>query len=296
MTNNNALIGMSVYYALYGIERLGSLAGKDALGKINWFNRAQLPPGHAIGRRKLEIYLADAGTEHRLGRALLTKSTAKTLKRIEIKRLGAGTLLGVAACRSLSSMTVAGGRVVSRPMNGAVEGMLAVLEDPRAFDTADAAASGLVGAIGPGRRGPEALQGPLPDHALRPRSRRPASGRLVLARTGDLDVVPLLIGASPIPTRASPTPPGKGAKLLSRKIDGLGPPARDSLEQKREAQHRAAGMSRSGRSIDDDSEDEAQRGGPDEQDEQAVPLPEAAPFPRAEGVRRVVVRSGHARC
>ena len=40
-------------------------------------------------------------------------------------------------------MTVAGGRVVSRPMNGAIEGMLAVLEDPRA-EQADAAVAGLV--------------------------------------------------------------------------------------------------------------------------------------------------------
>ncbi len=40
-------------------------------------------------------------------------------------------------------MTVAGGRVMSRPMNGAVEGMLAVLEDPRAQE-ADSAFSGLV--------------------------------------------------------------------------------------------------------------------------------------------------------
>ncbi len=70
--------------------------------------------------------------EHRLGDPVPDRSTAKTLKRIEVKRLGAGTLLGGRGLpKDLSRMTVAGGRVVSRPMNGAVEGMLAVLEDPR---------------------------------------------------------------------------------------------------------------------------------------------------------------------
>ena len=62
----------------------------------------------------------------------LTKSTAKTIRKINIQRLGAGTLLGGRELpKDLSSMTVAGGRVVSRPMNGAIEGMLAVLDDPR---------------------------------------------------------------------------------------------------------------------------------------------------------------------
>ena len=53
----------------------------------------------------------------------LAKSTAKTCRSITIKRLGAGTLLGGRELpKDLTSMTVAGGRVVSRPMNGAIEG------------------------------------------------------------------------------------------------------------------------------------------------------------------------------
>ena len=109
----------------------------------------------------------------------LTRSTAKTLERIEVKRLGAGTLLGGRGLpKDLSSLTVAGGRVVSRPMNGAVEGMLAVLEDPRAAERR----------LGPGRPGrplpgrgarrAPAAQGPLPQAADRPRPRPPPGRRL----------------------------------------------------------------------------------------------------------------------
>jgi hypothetical protein len=76
----------------------------------------------------------------------LTRATTKTIAKIPgpAQRLGAGTLLGGRGLpKDLSRLTVAGGRVVVRPMNGAIEGMLAVLEDPRAED-ADAALAGLV--------------------------------------------------------------------------------------------------------------------------------------------------------
>src|SRR5207249_864186 len=73
----------------------------------------------------------------------LTHSTEQTVKKIE-RRLGAGTLLGGRGLpKNLADLTVAGGRVMVRPMNGAVEGMLAVLEDPRA-ENADAALAGLI--------------------------------------------------------------------------------------------------------------------------------------------------------
>ena len=110
----------------------------------------------------------------------LTKSTAKTIRRITITpKLGAGTLLGGRELpKDLTSMTVAGGRVVSRPMNGAIEGMLAVLEDPRA-EQADAAVAGLVERYyvqGPERAA--AVQGPLSQDALRPRPGRAPGRRL----------------------------------------------------------------------------------------------------------------------
>ena len=115
--------------------------------------RAAVHPVEPAGRTAPGTSTHGDGAEHRLGVLFLTRSTAKTLQRIEVKRLGAGTLLGRPGLpKDLSSLTVAGGRVVSRPMNGAVEGMLAVLEDPRA-ENADSALAGLVAryqAEGPG--------------------------------------------------------------------------------------------------------------------------------------------------
>ena len=121
----------------------------------------------------------------------LTKSTAKTLRRIQIQRLGAGTLLGGRGLpKDLTSMTVAGGRVVSRPMNGAIEGMLAVLEDPRA-EQADAAVAGLVDRYY--REGPDVLRPYKPRFRKMLADRDPGVRRVAawaLAHTGDMDVVP----------------------------------------------------------------------------------------------------------
>ncbi len=121
----------------------------------------------------------------------LTKSTAKSIKRVVIKKLGAGTLLGGRYLpKDLTSMTVAGGRIMSRPMNGAVEGMLAVLEDPRA-QNADTAVSGLIERYQ--SEGPDVLR-PFKDRFRKMLTDRDPGVRQVaawaLARTGDLDVVP----------------------------------------------------------------------------------------------------------
>src|SRR5271155_3432162 len=127
-------------------------------------------------------------------------------------------------------MTVAGGGVVSRPMNGAIEGMLAVLEDPRA-EQAEAAATGLFELYY--TQGPDALR------PFKVRFRKMLSDRdpgvrrgaaRALAHTGDLDVTPLLIDAMVVPNEDEDvvTAITLGLQLLSRKIQGLGPPTPSS--------------------------------------------------------------------
>ena len=142
-------------------------------------------------------------------------------------------------------MTVAGGRVVSRPMNGAVEGMLAVLEDPRprtptrrsrAWSTATR------------REGPEVLR-PYKDRFRKMLTDRDPGVRQVaawaLGRTGDLDVVPALIDAPGRPRRAEVVDAARlGLQLLSRKIDGLGPPIPSTPEQRQQAARPVAGLVR----------------------------------------------------
>ena len=155
--DNPTLAGQSPYYMLYGVERIGALADKQTLGKVDWYTRGgdfirstQQPDGSWHSQHGVEMNTVWSVL-------FLVKSTAKTIQRITIRRLGAGTLLGGRELpKDLSSLTVAGGRVVSRPMNGAIEGMLAVLEDPRAE-------AGRRGGRGNGR---PLLQGRAP--ALRP--------------------------------------------------------------------------------------------------------------------------------
>ena len=180
------LIGQSIYYALYGLERVAAFADRQT-------HRQGGPAGEGTKLHPLS-QKAD-GSWHALPQTddmntvwailYLTKSTAKSIKRVNIKRLGAGTLVGGRYLpKDLTSMTVAGGRIMSRPMNGAVEGMLAVLEDPRA-QNADAAVSGLIERFQ--REGPDALR-PFKDRFRKMLSDRDPGMRQVaawaLARTG----------------------------------------------------------------------------------------------------------------
>jgi hypothetical protein len=236
-TSDASRIGQSIYYALYGLERVAAFADRQTIGKVDLIDK-----GRSFIRSSQQL----GGCWHALPQTddmntvwcilFLTKSTAKSLKRVTIKRLGAGTLVGGRYLPSdLTSMTVAGGRVMSRPMNGAVEGMLAVLEDPRA-QTADAAVSGLI--IRFQREGPDALR-PFKDRFRKLLVDRDPGMRQVaawaLARTADLDVVPNLITALLDPEEAVVGAARTGLQLLSRKIDGLGPPSPSTPDQRKEA-------------------------------------------------------------
>jgi hypothetical protein len=228
--------GQSAYYALYGIERVGALASKDHLGSFDWYRG-----GFSYiqsNQQKDGSWQGSHGTNPNTCWALLflTKSTAQSVKKIEIKRLAAGTLLGGRGLPSdLSTLTVAGGRVMVRPMNGAIEGMLAVLEDPRS-DQGEAALAGLVEQYH--ARGPAVLR-PLKDRFRKLMTDRDPGSRSVaawaLGRIGDLDVVPLLIKALRDPDPSVVTEARGGLQFLSRKLDGYGPPAGATPEQLAEA-------------------------------------------------------------
>lgn len=223
MSSGNDL-GQSSYYALYGVERIGALADRETLGRVNWFEE---------GRRFIQgTQQASGGWNSAHGEVpnsvwailFLTRSTAKSIRKVEVKRLGAGTLLGGRGLpKDLSNLTVAGGRVVSRPLSGAVEGMLAVLEDPRTQD-ADAALAGLVARY--------RVEGGVVLRPLKDRFRKmlkdqdPGLRRVAawgLARTGELEVAPELIGALEDPDESVVQTAREGLQLLSRKIEGLGP-------------------------------------------------------------------------
>jgi hypothetical protein len=129
---------------------------------------------------------------------------------------------------------VAGGRVVSRPMNGAIEGMLAALEAPRA-EQADTAVAGLVERYyvqGAGALRPFKVRFRKMLFDRDPGVRRVAAW--ALAHTGDLDVVPALLDAMVVANEDEDvvTAIRLGLELLSRKIAGMGPPTPSSPDER----------------------------------------------------------------
>ncbi|HEU5118107.1 MAG TPA: HEAT repeat domain-containing protein, partial [Isosphaeraceae bacterium] len=229
----DAVTGQSMYYSLYGMERTGALAG-DLMGSRTWW----YDPGTVAVKstqREDGSWDDDHGSGPNTSWAILflVKSTAKTLRAIELRRLGAGTLIGGRNLPpDLTNLTIAQGRVVVKPMNGAVEGMLAVLEDPRALN-AESALAGLVGRFQ--AEGPSALR-PFKDRFRKLLDDRDPGIRRVacwgLGRTGDMDVAPDLIRALMDPSGDVVDEARVGLQVLSRKLDNLGPPRGASAEQK----------------------------------------------------------------
>lgn len=274
--SNSPSVGPTPYYALYGIERLGALAEKDTLGRIDWFEQGRrfIHSTQAANGSWTSAHGAEVNTVWSI--FFLTRSTAKTLRRIEVKRLAAGTLLGGRLLpRDLSTMTVAAGRVVSRPMNGAVEGMLAVLEDPRAENAASALA-GLVARYE--TQGPAVLR-PYKDRFRKLLTDRDPGLRRVaawaLSRTGDLDVIPQLIGALTDPDEDVVTTAKIGLQLLSRKIKGLGPPEPSTPEQRKEAARKWQEWYDTIRPLEIEGRSEDAAKGPVENREGNAPAPKA---------------------
>ncbi len=251
------IAGPSPFYMLYGVERIGALAERQTIGKLDWFER-----GRAYIRSNQKgdgSWQGTHGAEMNTVWAMLflTKSTAKSLKRIQVQRLGAGTLLGGRGLPSdLSSMTVAGGRVVSRPMNGAIEGMLAVLEDPRA-QQADAAVAGMVDRYY--REGPDVLRPFKARFRKMLNDRDPGVRRVAawsLAHTGDMDVVPALIDALRDADEEVIGSARLGLQVLSRKIEGLGPPSPSTPEERIAAAERWRNWYNAVRPLDLDEDDQ----------------------------------------
>jgi hypothetical protein len=257
--SNPVLAGQSPYYMLYGVERIGALAEKQTLGRVDWYTK---------GRDFIHTTQnADGCWKGAHGDAMntvwailfLVKSTAKSIQKITIKKLGAGTLLGGRELpKDLSSLTIAGGRVVSRPMNGAIEGMLAVLEDPRA-EAADAAVAGMVDRYY--KEGPEALR-PYKVRFRKMLSDKDAGVRRVaawaLAHTGDLDVIPILIDALVTPNEDEDVVGAarQGLLLLSRKLSGFGPPSPSTADERKAAAQKWREWFEAIRPLDLDDHDE----------------------------------------
>jgi hypothetical protein len=269
---NLRVVGQTPYYMLYGVERIGALGDRQTIGRFDWYAKGrdfiqstQQADGSWTGVHGVEMNTVWATL-------FLTKSTAKTIRKIKITpKLGAGTLLGGRELpKDLTSMTVAGGRVVSRPMNGAIEGMLAVLEDPRA-EQADAAVAGIVERYYV--QGPEALR-PFKVRFRKMLSDRDPGVRRVaawaLAHTGELDVIPLLLDAMVVANEDEDVISAikQGLQLLSRKLEGFGPPTPSTPEKRKEAAQKWREWYQAIRPLDEFAQ---------EQDGSSTPAPAAQP-------------------
>jgi hypothetical protein len=234
------LMGQSTYYGLYGMERTGALAQGDKLKPLgNWYERGfQFTLGGQSGDGSWNSRDVNHGVPANTSWAVLylTRATAKSVRKIEIRKLGAGTLLGGRDLPSdLNNMTIAQGRVVVRPMNGAVEGMIAVLEDPRSTEIGSALA-GLIARYT--ESGPDVLR-PYKDRFRKLLADRDPGLRRVacwaLGRTSDIDVAVDLIRTLLDPDEAVAAEARVSLELLSRKLTGYGPPRGATVDQRLEA-------------------------------------------------------------
>ena len=235
----DAIMGQTPYYGLYGMERVCALAHLDVLGAHPWFSEGK---GFIEGSQEAAgSWNATHGPDANTCWAILflIRANALTIKKIDIKRLGAGTLRGGRNLpKNLADMTVVNGVAVVRPMAGAVTDMLKVLEDPKA-EGGDAALAGLMAEYD--KRGPKALL-PLKDRLRKlmtdpdPGIRRIAAW--CLARTGELDIVPALINVvrdDRDPDKLVMIEARNGLLLLSRKVEGYGPTLEADEAQRAEA-------------------------------------------------------------
>jgi HEAT repeat protein len=120
-------------------------------------------------------------------------------------------------------------------MEGGIEAMLKVLEDPNS-DQFDEALGGLIAKYQ--EEGPNAFR-PFKDQFRKKLRSRDETSRVIaawaLGRTGDFDVVPILIRSLLDTDEDVVAAARSGLQLLSRKIDGYGPADNATSEQKQEA-------------------------------------------------------------
>ena len=255
-SNEESGMGQSACYGLYGIERLSALyitpemakAGVidnkdtkkvDALKGIDWYGR-----GLAF---LLSKQGPDGAWDIKHGKVPNTcwailfsvKSTVKSVNAILVRKLGGGTAKGSRFLPSdLNNVEVVGGELRAKPMGGAIEGMLAVLEDPN-LDASDSAIAGLEAKY--------LIEGPKLLRPLKSRFRKllrdpdPQKREIAvwgLGRTTDLDVAPMLIRALLDEDQVVVTKARIGLQILSRKLDGFGPEPGDAAEAREAAARR----------------------------------------------------------
>ncbi|MDB5351109.1 MAG: lyase HEAT-like repeat protein [Planctomycetota bacterium] len=232
--NKDPIMGQSPYYALYGIERLAGLGGKETLGGIDWYGKGLSYVMSTQGASGSWDAQHDQVPNTCWAVLFSTKATQIMMNKIQIRRLAGGKLrTGDGLPLDLNNAVMgADGQLTVKPMGGAIEAMLAVLEDPNTKDAASALA-GLVKQYQ--TQGPKVLR-PLKDRFRKLLRDSDPNIRVVaawgLGRTTDLDVAPVLIKALLDEDDKVVDEARTGLQVLSRKLDGFGPPSKASAAER----------------------------------------------------------------
>ncbi len=264
-TSNAEIVGQSIFYCLYGMERVIALA-KDLKLQVpsDWYKRGIQ---YVLGSQKASG--AWDGVQHKevpnTCWAILfsTKATEISVNRITIRRLGSARLKGGRNLpTNLDDVEVVQGELVVKPMGGAVEGMLAALEDPKG-ESAMSALEGLK--MKYQTEGPKALR-PHKERFRKLVNDRDEGLRKVaiwaLGRTGDLDAAPILIKALLDPDEDVMNEARVSLQVLSRKLEGFGPEPKSSPEERQAAALKWQEWFESVKPPDLDSPDELPVGNP----------------------------------
>lgn len=285
--NKDPMLGQSPYYALYGIERIAGLDPTNTLDGVRWYTRgldfvnsSQEPTG---------AWNAQHENVPNTCWALLfaTKSTVQMNEKINIRRLGGGgQRLGSGLPADLNNVEVVRGQLVARPMGGAIEGMLKVLENPD-NDSYESAIRGLVDKYQ--AEGPKVLR-PLKDRFRKMLNEKVPERRQLgvwgLGHIGDLDVAPALIKALLDNDPGVVNDARIGLQILSRKADGFGPSGEAPIEQRIEAARKWQAWFQSVKPPDLDAPDLALPAAPAGGAAPAVPAAAPAPADTAQAPSR----------
>lgn len=219
------VMGQSPYYALYGIERLAALDDKGKrMESTQWYDRGV---DFVLNSQKgTGAWFAQHEELPNTCWAVLfaTKATVISREKIKIRKLAASKQgIGERMPADLSNVEIVGSQIVVKPMQGAIENMLKILEDPANLKFESALAGLEVKYVS---EGPKVLR-PLKDRFRKLLTDKDPYNRKVaawgLGRTADLDVAPTLIKALLDPDERVVTEARIGLQVLSRNLDGFGP-------------------------------------------------------------------------
>lgn len=219
-----------IYYYLYSIERLAALLDVKKIGEHDWYRegtqfclRTQNEDGSWKGWSDSSGGMSP-GTSFAI--LFLLRATEKTLKK-QSGSVGGGLLAGGRGLPdNLSRVQVRGGNVEVRKMVGAIDDLLAELENPRSLDV-EAAQQALIAKVQLGDR--ESLIGQKERLLELVKSRRPEVRRTALwalGRCATFHDAPVLIRALEDPNASVAVEARNALCWLSREPNGFGLPDR----------------------------------------------------------------------